>query len=105
MAANVSPDFTPIRSELANAHGFSRGLLNFVVLSADQPFTRAPAWALVFVALLFLLLLVRTVRLPSLSLRPGKADPTYQTGRYISGLAVAFLTAVALSPFVTRYRV
>ena len=46
MAANVSPDFTPIRSELANAHGFSRGLLNFVVLSADQSFTRAPAWAM-----------------------------------------------------------
>ena len=61
LRANVSPDFTPIRSELANAHGFSRGLVNLVVLPADEPFTRAPAWTLVFVALAFVLL--ATVRL------------------------------------------
>ncbi len=91
LGANVSPDFTPIRSELANAHGFSRGIVNLVVLPVDAPFTRAPAWAMVFVALVFLLLLV--------------GNRTRTTVRYITGPAIAFLIAVGLSPYVTPYRV
>jgi hypothetical protein len=91
--ANVSPDFTPIRSELANARGFSRGLLNFVVLSADQPFSHAPAWTIVFVALLLSYVVS--------ALRQTQGVRTV----FLVGFALAFLAAVALSPFLTPYRV
>lgn len=91
--ANVSPDFTPIRSELANAHGFSRGLLNFVVLSADEPFSRVPAWTIVFVALLLSYVVS--------ALRQAQGVRTL----FLVGFALAFLAAVALSPYLTPYRV
>jgi hypothetical protein len=110
LRANVSPDFTPIRSELANAHGFSRGLLNLVVLSTDQPFTHVPAWTMVFVGLAFLLL--PAVRLPPSPLRgyggPGKRDLDHRVSTFLRLVrigAVGLLLAVAVSPYVTPYRV
>jgi hypothetical protein len=94
LARNVSPEFTPVRSELANAHGFSRGVLNLVVLSADQPFTHAPWWSVLACAALLILM----VRL--------KPDTTYDLSvRLVRIAAVGLLLAVALSPYVTPYRV
>jgi hypothetical protein len=55
LRANVSPDFTPIRAELTNAHGFSRGVLNLVVLSADAPFGRMPGWSFAVCGAVFVL--------------------------------------------------
>jgi hypothetical protein len=118
LGANVSPDFTPIRAELANARGFSRGVLNLVVLPAAEPFTHAPKWsALVCAAVL---LLLSTVRL--------KPDTTYDTAwdpssapakalagpirlkpnttiKVVAASGIALLAAVVLSPYVTPYRV
>ena len=45
--AHVSPDFTPVRSELTNARGFARGVVNLVVLPAGEAFGRMPAWSFV----------------------------------------------------------
>jgi hypothetical protein len=88
LAVDVSPDFTPVRSELANARGFSRGLLNFVVLRGSEPFAHVPGWSVLACGGLVLLLaaLGPAVRLPS-------------------AISLVFLGAVALSPFVTPYRV
>ena len=95
--ANVSPDFTPIRSELANAHGFSRDVLNLVVLSSDQPFSRAPAWSVLACAVV-LLLLGGLRRQP----RPGWRGTAPAV---LAGIAVTLLAATAVSPYVSRYRV
>jgi hypothetical protein len=94
LRANVSPDFTPIRSELTNAHGFSRGLLNFVVLSADQSFTHVPAWPIVLVVLLLSYVVRR------LSRTGAQAAPLF-----LVGFPLFLLAAVALSPYLTPYRV
>ena len=91
LRANVSPDFTPIRSELANAHGFSRGVLNLVVLAANEPFGRMPVWSVLLCAAVFLLLAGVTS-----TARPATA--------LLAGLAVTLLGAVAISPYVSPYR-
>lgn len=114
LRANVSPDFTPIRSELADAHGFSRGVLNFVVLPADQPFSRMPAWSGFLYAALFLLLV--TVPVPPSPLRgyggAGRVDTTTSSDRPVSTVlrlmpfaAIGLFLAVVLSPYVSPYRV
>ena len=101
LAASVSPDFTPVRSELANAHGFSRGVLNFVVLSSGEPFTHAPAWSVVACGALFLLLAGKVPHAVSGFSRTGVG-----TARLLpAGFAIVLLLAVALSPYVTPYRV
>ena len=97
--ANVSPDFTPIRSELTNARGFARGILNLVVLPANESFGRMPAWSFVMCGALLVVLggitpAVRHVLLAKVRLKP---DPTW--------LVMGLLTAVALSPYATPYRV
>jgi hypothetical protein len=91
--ANVSPDFTPVRSELAGARGFSRGVFNLVVLPANVPFRHAPPWTLVMCASLFLLV----------GLKPPISNP--RAVHAVAGLAAALLAAVALSPGLTAYRV
>jgi hypothetical protein len=101
LAANVSPDFTPVRSELATAHGFSRGILNLVVLTSSESFTHAPVWSLLACAALFLVL----AGLP----KPYLVTDFGATGVGIARLlpaggAVALLLAVAISPYVTPYR-
>jgi hypothetical protein len=95
--SNVSPQFTPFRSELADAHGFSRGILNLVVLSRDQGFQPAPVWSVIAVAAIFLLL----------AFAPQTSGAS-SFDKWLSGtkwVGTALLMAVALSPFVTPYRV
>lgn len=102
LAANVSPDFTPVRSELANAHGFSRGVLNLVVLPGGESFTHAPAWSLLACAALFLLL--GGIKVPHVL--SGSSRTGVRTARLIpAGFAIVVLLAVALSGYVTPYRV
>ena len=97
LRANVSPDFTPIRSELANARGFSRGVFNLVVLPADQPFARAPALTL-FLYAAFLLVLA--------GVRPApRSDWRGVLSSVLAAMAVVLLSAVAVSPFVSPYRI
>jgi hypothetical protein len=102
--ANVSPDFTPVRSELANAHGFSRGLLNFVVLSAEASFRHAPRWAFVLCAGLFLVLGRRGV-VPLPAATAATVHNGARSANIAGGAAAALLAAVALSPYVSPYRV
>ena len=107
LQANVSPDFTPIRSELANARGFSRGILNLVVLPDGEPFRGMPAWSVLLYAVLFLFLF--TVRL--------KPDTTYGSDtthgsktrvstmlRFMALIAIGLLLAVLVSPYVSPFR-
>src|ERR1700730_17028344 len=89
LRSNVSPAFTPVRAELTNARGFSRGLLNLVVLRSDQPFEHMPAWSLFAVAAGLLLL--------------GSVPPLWPGGwrriaqRIIGGTAVTLIAAAAIS--------
>lgn len=97
LRANVSPAFTPIRAELTNAHGFSRGLLNFVVLRSDQPFEHVPAWSLFAAAAGFLLLGGVA------PLRPGGWRRIAQP--IVSGMAGAVAAVAALSGVATTSRI
>src|SRR2546423_3893504 len=106
LRSNVSPDFTPIRSELANARGFSRGVLNFVVLPAAEPFTHARAWSVILCGAIFLLVTIygSTWGPPSGGPIRLKPDPTYKTltiATVTAASAIALLVLVALSPYVT----
>jgi hypothetical protein len=94
LLTNVSPDFTPVSSELRNARGFSRGILNLVVLPAAEPFRGAPLWA-IGVAIAALLLLAKVQPHPAGAVRGGFAE--------IAGTAI--LLVVATGPLVTPYRV
>src|SRR6185295_8969577 len=101
LAAHVSPAFTPVRSELTNARGFSRGILNFVILPGDAPFARAPWWSVFACGAAFLLLI--TVRL-----KPHATLPTSRVSTFLKFLhvgAVGFLLAVAASSLLSPYRV
>jgi hypothetical protein len=93
--AGVSPEFTPVRSELTNARGFSRGILNLVILPASAPFQRAPAPAYAGLGLLFLALATVDPRIIWQS--------RFARVMNVSGIAV--LTGVALSPWLSPYRV
>jgi hypothetical protein len=79
---------------LKNAHGFSRGLLNLVVLPADEPFRGVPAWAIGAAIAAFLLL--GTVK-------PGSTVGARGLAAEAAGTAI--LLIVALAPAVTAYRV
>ncbi len=92
--ANVSPAFTPVRSELVDVAGFSRGLLNFVVLRPDRSFPHPAPSAVVLVALLLLLVGM----LPRSASRPRMPALAFLA-------AAGFLAAVAVSGLVTSYRV
>ena len=99
--ANVSPDFTPVRSELGNARGFSRGVLNLVVLPADAPFSRAPGWGLIVCAAAFVLL---GARRPVRSTHESK--PRLRRAVVIAGGAAAVIVAAAVaSPYLTAFRI
>jgi hypothetical protein len=89
--ACVSPQCTPARSEFAHARGFSRGLLNLVVLPAREPFARAPMWSLILCAAVLLA-----------GSRRSKAGRRLN---FAASLAAALLAAVAVSPLVSPYRV
>jgi len=99
--ANVSADFTPVRAELANARGFSRGVLNLVVLPAGAPFSRAPGWSLIVCAAAFVLLGAR---------RPRRSphEPSSRIRRAVaiaSGAAALILAAAVASPYLTAFRI
>jgi hypothetical protein len=99
--ANVSPDFTPVRAELGNARGFSRGLLNLVVLPADAPFNLAPAWGLIVCAAAFVLLSSRRPRR-----LPHETAPRVRRAFLIAGGAAALVLAAAVaSPYLTGFRI
>jgi hypothetical protein len=89
--ADVSPAWTPARSAFADVRGFSRGILNLVVLPAGQLFPRAPLWSVVLCAAA---LLVAAARM------------RFTRGTVIGAAAAAVvLSAVALAPVVSPYRV
>jgi hypothetical protein len=65
----VSTDFTPLRAEVNDARGFSRGILNVVVFVGRSEFHHAPAWTAVLAGVsLGILLLFPPRRLPILFL-------------------------------------
>ena len=93
LRADVSPAFTPARAELADVRGFSRGVLNFVVLGSDRPFEAAPAWSVLLCAGALLLLL---------------AAPRRRVGwpaRVLSGLGSVLFVATTISAWVSPYRI
>jgi hypothetical protein len=94
LVSSVSPEFTPVSSELRNAHGFSRGLLNLVVLPGDEPFRGVPAWAFGAAMAAFLLLGM---------VKPG--SPVGARGLAAEVAGTTILLIVALAPAVTAYRV
>jgi hypothetical protein len=95
--SNVSPAFTPLRVELTDARGFSRGLLNFVVLGSSRPFEHVSAWSLLAVAAGFFLL----GRVPPLRLRGWRQIAQ----GIIAGAAVTLIAAAAISSVVTTSRI
>jgi len=88
---NTSPAFTPARAELANARGFSRGLVNLVVLPRDLSFVSAPGWASVAVVAGFLVLAW---------IRP----PVGLAATAVPVLGATLFALVALSGSLTPYR-
>jgi hypothetical protein len=97
--SHVSPQFTPLRAELAGVAGFSRGILNLVVLPAGTPFRHAPAWSLAACGAVFLLL--AGVRRRAWT-RTRKLE-VMATG--LHAVAIALFAAVGLSPYVSSYHV
>src|SRR5262249_20884937 len=100
LSTNVSPDFTPVRSELTAARGVSRGRINLVVLPTTAPCTRAPAWSLILCGAILALggleaRFGRRWRLPERT--SGMASAASLSG-------VVLLAAVALSGIVSPYR-
>jgi hypothetical protein len=93
--ANVSPDFTPRSSELTNARGFARGVVNLVILPDDAPFRAAARWTSAAIGGLCLLLAV---------MKPH-ARWTHGRLRLLPIGGCGFLLAVALSPYLSAYRV
>ena len=91
-SANVSPDFTPIRSELANAQGFSRGILNLVVLPDDRAVHAAcPRGAFCSMPCCSCCSLAATVRL--------KPDTTYRLEVRVCRRMLRFMPPVSRSGF------
>ena len=85
--------------EAANVHGFSRGLIEFMVVPSTA--RNVDGLGLLFAAALFALML----RFPAASVaavRPGLASVTYAVAGV---LVLLFLTAVVLAPLVSDYRV
>lgn len=92
----VSPAFTPIRAELpTNARGFSRGLLNFVVLPAGTPFPRGSRW----------LLLVTIAVGISLVFAATRTRQRRRAAGALEAVALALFVAVLLAPKVTPYAI
>ena len=90
---NVSPAFTPVRAELVDARGFSRGLLNLVVLRRDRSFERAPAWIAVLCAAAFVLVWAAPLRAVG------------RTARVLSALGAIVFGATIVSEYVSPYRI
>ena len=93
LGMNVSAAFTPVRSELVDARGFSRGLLNFVVLRRAQSFERAPEWSALLSAGAFLLLWFAPLQ------RAGR------TARVLSAVGAVLFSMTMLSAYVSPYRI
>jgi hypothetical protein len=103
LAANVSPQFTPVRSELAGARGFSRGPVNLVVLPSDAGFSHVPLAMGIFCAAGFLVLAM--VRGGSDRRGYPEIRRASSTGVVLAWTSLALLTAVLLSPYLTPYRI
>jgi len=89
--ADVSPAWTPDRAAFGNVRGFSRGLLNFVVLPAGQPFNAAPPW---------------TVVLGAAVLVAAATRARFTRGTVLTvATGTAILAVVALSPLLSPYRI
>jgi len=106
--ANVSPDFTPVRSELTSARGFARGVLNLVVLPDGQAFGHMPVWSFVICGALLVVVFGGLIK-PALAsglTGSSRRDGVSRLLRPVpAALASLLLLAVALSPSVTPYRV
>jgi hypothetical protein len=84
--------------EIANLHGFTRGVVDLLILPDGQPFVRPPAWWLIAIMAGGALLLwtVRPVAWPRWLAVPWKI---------LAATTAATLVVVAASPFVSPYRV
>ncbi len=84
-------------AEISNAHGFSRGLVDLIVLPTRQPFRRVP-W---FVALFAL-----AAAIPLASDRHFRVPIRVRTSqRAMAASAAVVFGAIAVAPFVSAYRV
>ncbi|HKF69787.1 MAG TPA: hypothetical protein VKB36_24745, partial [Vicinamibacterales bacterium] len=94
--ADLSPAYTPASAELPpQASGFSRGLLNFIVLPASAPFPRVAVWTAILISAAGLALMVAPT-----------ASSRFRRFLWIAELAgTTFLSAVAIAPYLTSYRI
>src|SRR4051812_20841490 len=84
-------------AELANLHGFTRGVIEFLVVPAAQPFTTPRPWGLLLLAACSVI----AARLPS--------NPWPRWALAVQGTSMlafaAFLLLIALSPWFSPYRI
>jgi len=94
--ADFSPAYSPASAELPpGASGFSRGLLNFIILPASAPFPRVAVWTAVLISAAGLALMAA----PTPSSR-------FRRFLWIAELAgTTFLSAVAIAPYLTSFRI
>jgi hypothetical protein len=84
-------------AELANLHGFTRGVFEFLVLPAAQPFTAPPPWGL-------LLLAACSVLAGAVRRNPWPPWAGAVQGALML-VFVAFLLLIVLSPWLSPYRI
>jgi len=84
-------------AEIANVHGFSRGLVNLFVIPAGQSFERQPAWSLLLLAGALL----------ALAFAPPVPVSTWVRRVHLlaCAAAVSLFAATAVSGLVSRYAV
>jgi len=93
---DLSPAFTPARAELpTGASGFSRGLLNFIVLPASAAFPPVTTWTVVWTMVVGLVLM-------AIALRHAQSRWYWWA---LELAATTFLGLVAIAPYVTVYRI
>jgi hypothetical protein len=100
---DLSPAYTPARAELPpGASGFSRGLLNFIVLPASAPFPQISTWGAALVAVAVALVVI-VVILPRALAMHRSTSRWYWWTTELAGMV--FLSLVAIAPYVTRFRI
>ena len=94
--ADLSPAYTPARAELPpGARGFSRGLLNFIILPVSAPFPRVAVWTAVLISAAGLALMA--VPIPF---------SRFRRFLWIAELAgTTLLSAVVIAPYLTPFRI
>jgi hypothetical protein len=84
-------------AEMANLHGFTRGVIDFLILPERQSFGRPPAWLLLIGAAGLLLVLGRAAP-------PFRGKSTRTAHLVVSAAVLLLFVAAAASPLVSAFR-